>query len=211
MAFFTRPFSCPNSRLSLLCEPLPPPIGTLLRKRERVRARYPMRMFLTRRWRRSRRLYPLSTQDSASACFYRIYQFLVIDWTVGLRNELEYFCTVHPEWAVADLPDPADTRNPARYAALAAVTHVLCEAFNRRIELGLPRGTPPIVNDWDELARRPRIPERVPAWAERVPPLEGLLCIPDGEGLYVEDGDENVFEPFRKYNILMRQAHIHFI
>ncbi|KAI0768155.1 hypothetical protein BD413DRAFT_567225 [Trametes elegans] len=211
MPFFSIPLPSFNICRSFLREPLPPPIHTLLQEREQVRARCPMRMFLTRHWRVSRRLYPLSTQDTASACFYRIYQFLIIDWTIGLRNELEYFCTIHPEWLVVDLPDPEDKDDPARYAALAAVTHVLCEAYNRRIELGLPRGTPPIVNDWEELARRPKILERVPAWAERVPPLQEVLRIPDSEGRYVEDGDEDVFEPFRKYNILMRQAHIHFI
>ncbi|KAI9069919.1 hypothetical protein FKP32DRAFT_1558776 [Trametes sanguinea] len=194
---------------SILREPLPPSIATLLEQRDRIEILYPTS--LARRWRVSRRIYPLSTRDSASACFYRIYQFLISDCNYPLRNELEYFCTFHPEWAVADLPDPEDKDDPARYAALAAVTHVLCEAFNRRIELGLPRGTPPIVVDWDELATWPRIPERVPAWAERVPPLQEVLRIPDGEGRYVEDGDEDVFQPFRKYNILMRQAHIHFI
>ncbi|KAI8995258.1 hypothetical protein BD414DRAFT_235609 [Trametes punicea] len=202
---------CPSFRFltSLLEEPLPLSVDTLLNQREQIRRRYPIRQ--AGRWRVSRRLYPLSTRDSASACFYRIYQFLIMDLNFPLRNELEYFCTFHPEWAVADLPDPQDKEDPVRYAALAAVTHVLCEAFNRRIELGLPRGTPPIVLDWDELATRPRVPERVPAWAERVPPLKEVLPIPDGEGRYVQDGDEDVFEPFRKYNILMRQAHIHFI
>ncbi|OSC98116.1 hypothetical protein PYCCODRAFT_1375952, partial [Trametes coccinea BRFM310] len=147
-------------------------------------------------------------QDTTSACFYRIYQFFIIADNIALRNELEYFCTFHPEWAVEDLPDPEDKHDPARYATLAAVTDALCEAFSRRIELGHPRGTPPIVLHWEELATRPRNPERVPAWAERVPPV---LRIPDSQGQYVEDGDEDVCVPFRKYNILVRQAHIHFI
>ncbi|TFK54709.1 hypothetical protein OE88DRAFT_948755 [Heliocybe sulcata] len=194
---------------SYFSEPLPPSIDSLLNQREKVRQRFPPSHRSP--WRMSRRAVLFSTGDTALACFYRIYQFIVVDWNVALRNELEYFCIMNPDWAVADLPDPADTQDPARYAVLAGITYLLCEAFNRRIELGLPRDAPPIVEDWEELARRPKVLERVPAWAQRVPPLENVLRIPNSKGRYVEEGGPEVCEPFRKLNILMHQPHIHFV
>ncbi|KAG6810527.1 hypothetical protein H0H93_014917, partial [Arthromyces matolae] len=134
------------------------------------------------------------TNDNATACFYRIYQFVILDWNIALRNELEYFCTFHPDWAVVEIPDPADTNDPAR-----------------RIELGLPRDTPPIVEDWEELARRPKVLERVPPWAERVSPSPCVLCIPDAKENIVDADDPEVCAPFKRLNLIMLQPHIHFI
>jgi hypothetical protein len=190
-------------------EPLPPPVEVLLADRTKVKERFPPRQ--PRTWRISRLSLPGVPRDSPSASLYRIYQFVVADLNVQLRNELEYFCTIHPDWAVAGIPDPADTRDPLRYAALAALTYLLCEAFNRRIELGLPRDAPPIVEDWEELAQRPKILEHVPGWAERVQPLAKVVRIPDAKGNIVEADDMDVCVPFKKLNILIGQPHIHFV
>lgn len=164
-----RPLACGLYRFSmfvfLLSEPLPPSITTLLADRAKVQGHFKSH---PARWRVSHRRLPFLFKDSPSASFYRIHQFLVLDMNTQLRNELEYFCTVHSDWSVADLPDPTDTHDPGRYAALAALTYLLCEAFNRRVELGLPRDTPPIVEDWEELARRPKVLEHVPTWATNV-------------------------------------------
>jgi hypothetical protein len=185
----------------LLSEPLPPPIARLLANSDQVKPRP----------RISRRLLPFTAQDNPSASFYRMYEYLIAGKTMPLRNEFEYFCVKHPDWAIVDLPDPADTRDPARYAVLAAMTHLLCEAFNRRVELGLPRDAPPIVEDWEELARRPKVLERVPAWADKVEPLVRVLRVPDPEGNYVEADDPEVCRPFKRLNILIPQPHIHFV
>ncbi|KAG6814668.1 hypothetical protein H0H93_012661 [Arthromyces matolae] len=196
---------------NLLTEPLPPTIDHLISNRDQIRKQFPPKQTL--RWRVSRKLFSFMDKDSdnATACFYRIYQFVILDWNIAFRNELEYFCTFHPDWAVVEIPDPADTHDPARYAALAAITHLLCDAFNRRIELGLPRDTPPIVEDWEELARRPKVLERVPPWAERVSPSPRVLCIPDAKGNIVDADDPEVCAPFKRLNLIMLQPHIHFI
>ncbi|KIY43951.1 hypothetical protein FISHEDRAFT_67696 [Fistulina hepatica ATCC 64428] len=188
--------------------PLPPSVNSLLANRAQVLQRYPRGSFS--RWRTSRRsLFP--SQDNATASFYRLYEFVVVGWTIQLRNELEYFCTSHPDWAVGNLPDPADAQDPVRYALLAGLSHLMCEAFNRRIELGLPRDAPAIVIDWEELKSRPKVLERVPDWAERVPPLAEAVRIPDEKGNFVDADDPEVCTPLAKLNIIMPYPHIHFI
>ncbi|KAJ3785835.1 hypothetical protein GGU10DRAFT_186425 [Lentinula aff. detonsa] len=195
---------------NLFCEPLPPSIDELLTNREQILQRYPRRNFS--RWRISRAsLSFFSSRDNASASFYRLYEFVVLGWTIQLRNELEYFCTSHPGWAVSDLPDPADTKDPARYAFLAGLTYLMCEAFNRRIELGLPRDAPAIVTDWEELKRRPQVLERVPDWVKSVSPLAEAVRIPDEKGNFVDTNDPEVCTPLSRFNIIMPYPHIHFI
>jgi hypothetical protein len=100
-------------------------------------------------------------QDTSTASFYRIYIFFVVNWTTAFRNELEYFCTSHPDWAISALPDPADP-NPLRYAILAVLTHLICDSFNRCIELGLPRDALAIILDFEELKARPKVYEQPP-------------------------------------------------
>ncbi|KAJ7770916.1 hypothetical protein DFH07DRAFT_805690 [Mycena maculata] len=66
----------------------------------------------------------------AADSFYRIYQFFsVLDWTIALRNELEYFCCIYLDWAVAALPEPAGA-DPLRAAILAVLTQLMYYAFN---------------------------------------------------------------------------------
>jgi len=74
-----------------------------------------------------------------SASFYHLEQFFVIKWNVQFRNELEYFCRDHPDWAVADILDPADP-DPLRYVILAVLTRLMCQAFSYRIDIGLLPG-----------------------------------------------------------------------
>ncbi|KAF9477559.1 hypothetical protein BDN70DRAFT_784137, partial [Pholiota conissans] len=140
-------------------EPLLPNVEDLTAHRDKFSTCF----FLTSRlsqWHILRRLLRYPTKDTATACFYRIYQFAILDWNMLFRNALEYFCVSHPQ-ALAGLYDSTDTKDPARYAAM---TYLLVDSFNRRIELGLPRDAPPILEDCEELARRPRVLERVPMW-----------------------------------------------
>ncbi|KAF8907777.1 hypothetical protein CPB85DRAFT_1436358 [Mucidula mucida] len=106
-------------------EPLPYTVSHILRNRNAVIAQYPPQN--RREWRVSlrrqcllSRLCGLTPRDSISAAFYRIYEFLILDWVNEFRNHLEYFFA-HHKWSVASIPDPLDP-NPVRYAALAALT-----------------------------------------------------------------------------------------
>ncbi|GBE86391.1 hypothetical protein SCP_0902700 [Sparassis crispa] len=196
-------------------EPLPPSIDELLADRAKARSRYPLSS--PHRWRTSRVPLPLFSRilrtpqpDTPSASFYRLYEFFVLDWNVQLRNELEYFCSMHPTWSVFDLPDPVDT-DPVRYAALAVLTRLMCDAFNRRIGLGLPRDAPAIILDFEELQARPKVYEQPPEWAQRVPALQERVFIPDAQGNAPVEGDEDISEEFQGMNIIVRMPHIHFI
>jgi hypothetical protein len=98
-----------------------------------------------------------SLTDTPLSSLYRLYHFIVTDDTTELRNELEFFFN-RAQWPVNAIPDPKDT-NPQRYAILAVLTALMCRAFNRLIEKGLPGNAPPIVHDFEALATQPRILE----------------------------------------------------
>ena len=103
----------------------PPSVSELQQHSFAVRVRYSQRLqSQINRWRSS----PGGGPDTPLACLHRIYEFLVVDWTTAFRNEIEYFshrCT----WAVGSIPDPRDP-DPLRYAILAVLTRLLCQAFN---------------------------------------------------------------------------------
>ncbi|KZT00542.1 uncharacterized protein LAESUDRAFT_536937 [Laetiporus sulphureus 93-53] len=198
-----------------IAEPLPPSLSELLAERSKACARYPIDF--PHQWRTSRatpsllsRLLGRSPPDTPLASFYRIYEFFVLEWTTAIRNELEYFCGTHPDWSISALPDPADP-DPVRYATLAVLTRLMCDAFNRRIELGLPRNAPAIILDFEELQARPKVYERPPAWAERVPPLAERVFIRDAQGNAPVEGESDISEEFETMNIIVRMPHIHFI
>lgn len=198
---------------SIFEEPLPCTVETLKADTDKIMLNYRHRGGKRFRWRHSLRphLPYAKPRDTATAAFHRLYQFFVVDDIISYRNELEYFCSDHPEWAVHKLPDPKDTAHPSRYAALAATTYLMVDAFNRRIEFGLPRDAPAIVEDFDELARRPKVLERVPAWAEAVQPLSNTLYIANRDGRTAQDTSPEVSPDFKKYNIIMVEPHIHFV
>ena len=156
-------------------------------------------------------LAPRVLSDTTSASLYRMYEFLVADWTTQLRNELEYFCCEQPSWAVFNIPDPMDHADPLRYAILAVLTKLMCVAFNRRVDHGLPRDAPAIIEDFEEIAARPKVYERPPEWALRVPPLAIMVFVPDETERTLGVDDEDVSMEFRKMNIIMREPHIHFV
>ncbi|KAF9517913.1 hypothetical protein BS47DRAFT_1338765 [Hydnum rufescens UP504] len=66
----------------------------------------------------------------------------------------------------------------------------MCLAFNRRIDYGLPRDAPAIIEDFEEQAEKPKIYETIPAWAERVPLLAKRVYIPDARGKDCAEDDE---------------------
>lgn len=151
------------------------------------------------------------------AAFYRIYQFLIVDskLSVRLRDELEYFCRGHPEWAVSEIPDPAHggMLEPATYAALAGLARLMCGWFNRRISFGLPRDAPTVIMDLEQFVKKRTSDnswESEPSWVAHVRPTRRVVYIPDAEGKIVED-KKDMCEIMRKMGIIMREPHIYFI
>lgn len=116
------------------------------------------------------------------AALYRMYEYFVSGYRIGLRSEIEFFFN-KPAWAVADTPDPNDP-DPERYAVLAVLPYYMVKAFNRLIQRGLPRGSPFIISTTmeDELKSRPIILEKAPSWVVGVTRLQKALVLPDGYG-----------------------------
>ncbi len=145
-----------------------------------------------------------------TASLYRMYEYLVVGYTIGLRTEIEFFFN-RPTWAVAEIPDPEDP-DPERYAILAVLPFYLCMAFNRLIERGLPRGSPAIIMGLEmeeELKRRPVVLEEEPSWVARVPALPQVLVIPDESGK--EPPEEERSLRFLDMNIIAEEPHVLFV
>jgi len=155
--------------------------------------------------------------DTPLAALYRLYEHIMLDQNIAMRNELEAFW-FQPSWLVCEIPDPKDP-DPERYAVLAVIPALLVLAFNRRIELGLPRDAPAIFtrDQLDEWRAREREYEKEPDWASCVPPCKQLLKIPHWNNDLREfvsiDGfdDHRASQEFAKKNILIWQPHIQFI
>ena len=150
------------------------------------------------------------------AALYRIYEHLILDQHLEIRNELEAFWYRHT-WAVGDMPDPRDP-DPERYACVSCIPALMCLAFNRRIELGLPRDAPPIFTRdmLDRWRGRERRYEREPSWVLTVPPVTTTLAIPHWDNeqrdfVTLETFDDlRASAEFAKKNVLIWQPHIHF-
>ncbi|SMQ49248.1 unnamed protein product [Zymoseptoria tritici ST99CH_1A5] len=153
-------------------------------------------------------------RDTALHCLYRIYEHLVLDDTIGYRNEIEYFWH-HRGWPVADIPDPKDS-DPARYAFLSGIPQLLVRAFNNNIGIGLARYTPAIISP-EEAEALQKTPEHlknyetVPAWTLRVKPLSKVLSIPMMYGPDLQlPLDTELDLTFRKLNIRLGVPHVSF-
>ncbi|KAI1982515.1 hypothetical protein LOZ53_005503 [Ophidiomyces ophidiicola] len=153
-----------------------------------------------------------SPGDTPLFALYRLYEHLVLNRTTGIRNELERFW--FNRWPVSSIPDPLDHSEPARYAVLACIPALMTLAFNRRIELGLPRRADPIITmeEIEEFRNEERIYEHVPEWTLSVKPLQEVLKIPhDGGGTLDSFDDKRASPQLREKNILCWKPHIHFI
>lgn len=210
-------------------EPLPPFVSQLLADRAKVVRLFPIRRQMD--WRHSQLRPPLLQRvfssssstgsnnssylpDNPAASFYRLYQFLVIDWTIQFRNELEYFWG-QASWALADLPDPsgdsdAGSEVRVRKAVMAGLTRIMKKAYNRLISEGLPRDAPPMVDDWEELRARPRVLEEIPKWAEEMGQVEPVVEIPNVEGKLLGE-EEEASEDFARYGIRIAEPHWVFV
>lgn len=156
------------------------------------------------------------SNDSPLAALYRIYEHLVLDQHIEIRNEIEAFWW-QQHWAVRGIPDPQDP-HPERLACLACIPKLMSLAFNARIELGLPRTAPPIFT-FDQLEawkKEERKYEQEPDWVARVPPLAETLAIPHWDN---EERDFVALESFddiraspecATLNVLIWKPHVHF-
>ncbi|KAG6006970.1 hypothetical protein E4U43_000371 [Claviceps pusilla] len=144
------------------------------------------------------------------ASLYRMYEYLVIGFNIGLRSEIEHFFN-QPSWSVKDIPDPDDP-DPTRYAIVAVLPHYLIMAFNRLIKMGLPRGSPPIFTAEMEAAMKaqPIKLEEVPSWTAKVPPSENVLTIPCDPRVD-ERFRASRSELFHKMNIIVDEPHVLFV
>jgi hypothetical protein len=115
--------------------------------------------------------------DTSLDAIYRLYEHIMLDQNIEIRNELEAFW-FQPGWPVHDILDPKDP-DPERYAVLAVIPALLVLAFNKRIELGLPRDAPAIftMDQLDEWRAQEREYEKEPEWTANVPPCEQVLKI----------------------------------
>lgn len=150
-------------------------------------------------------------EDRPLFSLYRLYEHLVLNDNVGLRNELEYFW--YAKWPVASIPDPEDP-SPSRYAVLSAIPALLVQSFNERIKLGLPRKADCIVSreELEEYAKEDKVFETVPEWTEKVAPLEETLVVPHDDGQILESfEDQRASAQLAMKNVLHWQPHIHFI
>ncbi|KAG5986234.1 hypothetical protein E4U54_005536 [Claviceps lovelessii] len=166
--------------------------------------------------RRIPRVPHLRDADTSLIALYRIYEHIILDQWINIRNEFESFW-YHSDWAVCNIADPHDP-HPERYACVASITGLLCLAFNRRIGLGLPRDAPPIfspdmLEEWR--TREPRY-ETEPEWALAVPRLAAPLAIPHWDNKQRDFvpldsfDDRRASVQFSKKNILIWQPHVHF-
>ncbi|KAJ5177537.1 uncharacterized protein N7500_000236 [Penicillium coprophilum] len=150
-------------------------------------------------------------EDNPLFSLYRLYEHLVLNDNIGLRNEIEYFW--YTKWPIASIPDPHDS-SESRYAVLSAIPGLLVESFNQRIELGLPRKADPIMSreEIEQYQKEERIFESVPEWTEQVARLEDTLVIPhDNDEVLESFEDERASGQLAAKNILHWQPHIHFI
>ncbi|KAK1767022.1 hypothetical protein QBC33DRAFT_74852 [Phialemonium atrogriseum] len=155
-------------------------------------------------------------EDTPLYSLYRLYEWIMVDHTINMRNELEMFWW--NRWPVSSIPDPGEQADSERYAVLACIPALLIESFNDRIEKGLRREEPHSILSLEEhlqLAATPKNLEREPAWTEDVPPLETTLYIPHSQpgrtSQLTTFDDPEASSAFRKKNILAMEPHIHFI
>ncbi|CAK3857142.1 Hypothetical predicted protein [Lecanosticta acicola] len=152
--------------------------------------------------------------DTPLRTIYRIYWAIVMNDTIFMRNELEYFWFQKGDvWRLVNIGQPNDP-NPERLAMVAAIMHILAAAFNRLIDLGLPRqaATSILTNEeLDDLQKKPKSPEQVPQWAVDLPPLETPLVLPTGDEGAPGSIDDEDADPFMALkNILVWRLHIYF-
>nr|POE46970.1 hypothetical protein CFP56_00302 [Quercus suber] len=153
-------------------------------------------------------------KDSPLATVYRIYWAIVMNDSILMRNEIEYFWTRKGRcWEVHNIPKPPDP-DLERFTIVSAIPFILAAAFNRLINLGLPRAAAGgILTDANltRFAKAPKVLERAAQWAEEAPPLEYSLTLPTADLGAPISADAEDADPFMaRKNILIWTLHIYF-
>ena len=152
-------------------------------------------------------------KDTPLHALYRLYEYVMLDQNIGMRNEIENFW-LQPAWKVNAIPDPQD-EDPARYAVLACITSLLVIAFNNKLQLGAPRDGRSLRSNeeiWALQQRKDRDWETAPDWAAPVPRLHNALVIPAHDGTVLPDFDDpRASKAFKEKNILIWEPHILFV
>ncbi|TVY58780.1 hypothetical protein LCER1_G000545 [Lachnellula cervina] len=153
-------------------------------------------------------------EDKPLFVLYRLYEHILLDNNIGMRNEIEAFWWT--KIPVSEIPDPQDDSESERYAVLSCIPALLVESFNQRIEMGLRREAHSFMSqeERDTWAATPKVLETLPAWTAKVAPLRNMLYIPHymagNEQLDTLD-DRRASPPFKEKNILIWHPHIHFM
>lgn len=153
-------------------------------------------------------------EDKPIFVLYRLYEQILLDNNIGMRNEIEAFWWT--KIPVSEIPDPQDENEPERYAVLSCIPALLVESFNQRIEMGLRREAHSFmsVEERQAWAATPKVLETVPTWTAGVAPLKEMLYIPhymDGETQLETLDDKRASSSFKQKNILIWHPHIHFM
>ncbi|CAG7967381.1 unnamed protein product [Penicillium salamii] len=151
------------------------------------------------------------SEDKPLYGLYRLYEHLILNDNIGLRNELEYFW--YARWPIVSIPDPQNACK-SRYAVLAAIPALLLESYNDRINLGLPRKADSIVSreELEQYQKEEKMFESLPEWSNQVPRLEETLVIPHDDNEVLDSFEDIRASPqLAAKNILHWQPHIHFI
>ncbi|KLJ13768.1 hypothetical protein EMPG_11309 [Blastomyces silverae] len=112
------------------------------------------------------------------------------------------------------MPNSQDHSEPKRYAVLAVIPALMVTAFNKRVEIGIPRWSDPIIlpEEVEMCLNAPKIYETVPEWTKKVEPLGEVLKIPHEDGEVLESfEDPRASRELQEKNILCWQPHIHFV
>ena len=153
-------------------------------------------------------------EDTSLYALHRLYEHLLLDDNIGLRNELESFWWKH--WPVSSIPDPGPDTERERYVVMSCIPALLVEAFNARIDMGLRREGMPIMSaeEREKLAATEKKYEAVPEWTKEVPPLDEMLHIEhriEGESQLTGLDDARASKAFKEKNILIWMPHVHFV
>ena len=154
-------------------------------------------------------------EDTPLYSLFRLYENIVLDDNIGMRNEIEAFWW--KRWPVKDIPDPKDEIEHERYAVIACIPSLLVESFNQRIGLGLRREGRSIMTMEERqnlAATTPNASESLPNWVSRVASLEKTLSIPHvipDETQLESFDDKRASLAFSEKHILVWHPHIHFI
>lgn len=155
-----------------------------------------------------------ATADTPLFALYRIYEYFLVDFVTGYRNQLEYFWR-QTKWPISSIPDPTDD-DPARYAFLAGTAKLLVRSYNEKIRMGFARDMPAIMSDeqieyYQNRPEKDRTYEEVPQWAESVPPLSEPLAVKTHDGVVLDGFDDpRACKEFKALNILIWTPQIHF-